>query len=526
MARYLTILEVSQKQAYIFSSNKLADNVKNSEDIACITNAGVIEHIIEGKGLFSIDKNYVYAGGGHTILEFETEEEAKNFNEYMTRWVHEHYPDMELYVTNCLYDERITPGNNLIRLTEKLERKKSIRRAAFHHGSFGIELINSNSLSPERLLVSPSLKKYEKPQYDFEKLLKESGFDETTKFEDLGLTKNDSSYIAVVHIDGNGMGKRISDFYENYDEHAEWDDFKIKLRAFSESIDQDYKDAYREMTEVISDQLKNEETFKELNIKKAFFPVRSIISSGDDICFVAEGRLGIEAAATYIRKINQKCNAIDNQYYSACAGVAIVHQKYPFFKAYELAEALCSNAKKFGASLSSGDNGASVSSIDWHIEQGEIRDSLSELRDVYKALDGTRMELRPYIINAPKNVLEKEYIRKFDNFEKLMCELKKKGDDNIRGKLKEMRSSIHKGKDEVERYLKFYKLDTVGRDTWYGVFEPLHLPEFNGERSNKPITYHDTADGINRSLLFDAIELMDTFILFDDATNGGNRNEN
>ena len=36
MERYLVMLEVSQKQAYIFGSNKLKDNIRNSAIIAWI----------------------------------------------------------------------------------------------------------------------------------------------------------------------------------------------------------------------------------------------------------------------------------------------------------------------------------------------------------------------------------------------------------------------------------------------------------------------------------------------------------
>lgn len=41
--RFLTILEVSQKQAYIFSSNKLKDNVTNSAVIAWVMDGDYFE---------------------------------------------------------------------------------------------------------------------------------------------------------------------------------------------------------------------------------------------------------------------------------------------------------------------------------------------------------------------------------------------------------------------------------------------------------------------------------------------------
>ena len=37
------------------------------------------------------------------------------------------------------------------------------------------------------------------------------------KLEELGVSKDDSSFVAIVHIDGNGMGKHYSfaQIYEN-----------------------------------------------------------------------------------------------------------------------------------------------------------------------------------------------------------------------------------------------------------------------------------------------------------------------
>ena len=77
--RYLTILEVSQKQAYIFQNNELRSNVLNSADIAWITSGEYLEQTIHDKEIFSMEQNLVYDGGGHTILEFAAQETAGAF---------------------------------------------------------------------------------------------------------------------------------------------------------------------------------------------------------------------------------------------------------------------------------------------------------------------------------------------------------------------------------------------------------------------------------------------------------------
>lgn len=65
--RYLTMLEVSQKQAYIFSSNKLKDNIVNSSVIAWMMDPEYLKQIhTQGCGIYlQIYCRSVYANG-HT----------------------------------------------------------------------------------------------------------------------------------------------------------------------------------------------------------------------------------------------------------------------------------------------------------------------------------------------------------------------------------------------------------------------------------------------------------------------------
>ncbi len=211
--------------------------------------------------------------------------------------------------------------------------------------------------------------------------------------------------------------------------------------------------------------------------------MRRIITAGDDICFVSEGRIGTECAAYFLRALADKKNAVDGKGYAACAGVAIVHQKYPFYKAYELAERLCSNAKKYGASLSEDGSGSDVSVIDWHIEFGEIKDTLEQIREAYIDADGKCILRRPYIVSASEQIKTAEPLRQYDVFKDFLVDtIWKEG--YARGMLKELRSVFGKGEQEIEYYLKFHKMRKL-------------LKENLGGRS---------------MLLPDVVEMMDTFL--------------
>lgn len=482
--RYLTILEVSQKQAYIFQNNELRSNVLNSADIAWITSGEYLEQTIHDKEIFSMEQNLVYDGGGHTILEFATQETAIAFTKKVTRTIRKDYPGIEIFAATYGYDACLTPGDNLKELLKQLERKKSVRLSAFHQGSFGVEKMDVNTKKPMfqgELGEQKSYDRMPQKEKEIEEQLLPQGFHLARKFEDLGGSKDESNFIAVVHIDGNAMGKRVESIQKNYGQDT-WEHYKKKIRAFSRSIDEQFKEAYREMAEFVAHNIKNG-GLAELDLKENRLPVRRIITAGDDICFVSEGRIGTECAAYFLRALADMKNAVDGKGYAACAGVAIVHQKYPFYKAYELAERLCSNAKKYGASLSEDGSGSDVSVIDWHIEFGEIKDTLEQIREDYIDADGKCILRRPYIVSASEQIKTAEPLRQYDVFKDFLVDtIWKEG--YARGMLKELRSVFGKGEQEIEYYLKFHKMRKL-------------LKENLGGRSK---------------LLPDVVEMMDTFL--------------
>ena len=488
--KVLTMLEVSQKQAYIFSSNKLQDNITNSAVIARVLENDFLEKVISDKTIsdktiYNGKLNMVYSGGGHTVLEFETREQAVKFTKRITKFVYENFDGLIIFATTMDYVETLSPGDNCKNLTIKLEKKKALRSAVFHQGSFGIEKINATTLSPESVdKVCEEKVTIRKRENMSERERLPKGYEPVCLFSDLGGSKYNSNFIAVVHIDGNAMGKRV----ENLDivsqkEGWSWDTYKEKMRNFSSHIDSDFKVAYKEMEKDILASIKSG-ALNDLELSEKHFPVRRIITAGDDICFVSEGRIGIECAVRFIEKLSKKTNEEDEEGYAACAGVAIVHQKYPFYKAYELAESLCSNAKKYGASLSKDGSGKEVSVVDWHIEFGEIKDTLDEIRDTYKDMDGHELNARPYLISSTDEIMESQNRKQYTKFRKMITVLQKKEENFARGKLKELRGALKKGQKETDYFLKFNKLE-------------------------------DIVINNDRELLFDVIELLDTYVTLD-----------
>ena len=68
---------------------------------------------------------------------------------------------------------------------------------------------------------------------------------------------------------------------------------------------------------------------------------------------------------------------------------------------YDMAEQLCSSAKRFGAGL---DPECGISAIDWHIEFGQLKDSLAEIRTIISRIPPTTYLLRSGVPAQPQKM--------------------------------------------------------------------------------------------------------------------------
>ena len=277
--------------------------------------------------------------------------------------------------------------------------------------------------------------------------------------------KQGESYIAVIHIDGNNMGVKFS--------HCR--DWKER-RDLSITVANAVTTAFGELvTKIVKEYLEDHSYDKYLDLKtllgqedSVILPIRPIIIGGDDITFITPGRLGLHYANYFIRCANrqllldeeqkahfescanqgseQKCNI--NSHLSCCAGVAIVPAKYPFFRAYTLAEELCSNAKKQSRQDDS-------SWLDFAVLHGETYPSLEMLRESqYKGIPSEngrdcQMHYGPYRIDvSPENKESKSLRRLFALHSKL-----KEAHKNSSNKIKLLRETLFNDRHSQEIFL-------------------------------------------------------------------------
>ncbi len=497
MKKLLLIMEVSQKQAYIFKNKELKRNIDASYTIDEITSSGYFEKYFPE--YYNKEKNLVYSGGGHTILVFDNdveendntgkENQAVRFAKKLSKQIFCDYDGLEVFIKIMDYDEKAEPSENIQNLMQKLEEKKAIRRASFRQGTFGMEVSKGEA---ERVFDSEKKEKEaeqrkkdaenrrEKRIREEKKKIQEeetTHYELVTQLEKLGGNKDDNNFIAVVQIDGNLMGKKVQENDKELrkildrisDPEKKLDMYREKKQEFSEKIDKLFKGAYSDMQDAVKKQIENG-NLKDLSLeevvneeKQINFPVRRIITAGDDICFVSEGRIGIECAVEYMKALWKRSKGEN----SACAGVAIVHQSYPFYKAYEIAESLCSSAKKYNASLDK-EGCANACAIDWHIEYGEMYGGLDEIRKHYVDADGKSILARPYFVCGKAEYEGKAGNRTYADFKQTMEEMEyalhNKCEDEedrmiARRKLKELRTYLKESDEAVDAYFKKSRLD-------------------------------------------------------------------
>lgn len=497
MKQTLVILEVSRKQDYIFASKKLRENAQRSARIHYVTSSSFFQNAAEG--LYREEDNLVYAGGGHTVLRFDSPDQARDFARLVTGAAMEQFGGLELFVKQMPYDSGKTPGENLKELSRELEKKKALRRDAFHYTAFGVEMLDLETFRPQRMgekfLQLPDM--LEPP----------AGYLFPKEFSELAGTDN---FIAVVHIDGNAMGKRVDAVYKAAGD--DWTTCCEKLRRFSAGIQQDFESAFTGTVE---------ELIRQGCCESEVLPIRPVILAGDDVCFVTAGSLGLECARVFLEKLTPLCNQEDNMSYAACAGVALVHQKYPFHQAYQLSEELCSNAKQFGAKL---DDSGRVSALDWHIEFGQLKDSLEQIRADYRTEDGGELSLRPVSVVVPDGCREAG-LRTYDFFRSLCQSMKGEYGKTARRKIKDLRTAFKQG--ELES--RFFLQDKRVRDLLYHGFEAAYRSDARWEQYRRLLSEGGILDkepfqtitlggkSERYCLFFDAIEMIDHCVFLEEA---------
>ena len=305
----------------------------------------------------------------------------------------------------------------------------------------------------------------------------------TDSIEDLG-QQTGNEYVAIVHIDGNNMGEKFSKCGTLQQRKQE-----------SKKISRKTRDAFNQLIKSIGSDAEWEKLSKFLDLT-TYLPIRPIIIGGDDITFVCPAKTAVIFAKRFMDYL------YEGDGFSSCAGIVIIPTKYPFFRAYQLAEELCGAAKKESRQDK---EGKGSSWLDFAILHGEQEASLEQIRQTeYKGAKGD-MHFGPYYVNGvtvnPKK--DEKDIKKLIAGAIALEKMPK-------NKVKLLRDIIGKDKSEIRLFVEQLR----------HLNQQKYLEAANKKYSNN--IWEKDQWGNDQTPYLDMIELMD-FVYDENGSNGGDK---
>jgi hypothetical protein len=372
--KYGLIVDLRAIQDYIFSSNRLKDNIGASY---------LISHFFDD---FMSESGF--CGGGNLFRLCESKQEVQSVIRQLSIRALEDCPGLSF--SACYIDDFDATNfqESYARLQLKLQKEKNRRLQATTLPSYGINAQCSSSGHPavtvgadDKLLSEVVLAKREaadKAVQETQQLYKDvlgNDYLLPDRFDYLGKDTDHESFVSVVHIDGNDVGK----MFVNLGSLEE-------CKKLSSEIDSACHNAFKLL---IANAVSNIQSGKK---DKMYLPLRPLFIGGDDISFVCDGRLGISLALEFMEKMKKSftLGKISN-----CAGVAMAKVNYPFYQSHKLAASLCRSAKNERMVDSSKDD-----YLDFHMISSSVSSSLEDLREKhYQLSDGRHLYRRPYSTN-------------------------------------------------------------------------------------------------------------------------------
>jgi len=442
------LLDTVSIQKYIFSSNRLKENLGASSIVENIfekdiqdTIIGILPDLKERDDVFIRWKNSErgsfdlldkdrevevgYMGGGNAILFFRDDSTARAFARQFTRKVLIEKPGVKLalairkdvpvdeiehhfkgFMTDMF--ERLTVNKNTYFPNVKLPKFGFTKDCPYSNESADTSIYEAegvkryvSSMTATKIERAKAIEKDNGPSGNS---LLDAGMKRqlTNEIDQLG-QKTGDNWIGVVHIDGNSMGKK----FQSCGTLNELRDLSARVKAIT-------RNSFKQLLKQLDDKINVSEEIETVIKKNDFLPVRPIVIGGDDVTFVCNANLALYLTEEFINIWTQNMNQSDllikdhdakepEVEFSACGGIAIVKTKYPFYQSYQMAEGLCSRAKK----MVKGQKGE-YSGLDFYIHQSSVAGDIDEIiRENYERDNGGILNhFGPYFVgeNVPETV--------------------------------------------------------------------------------------------------------------------------
>lgn len=416
----LAIYDVRGIQKYIFATNKVKeivgasnivknlvkdefnnaiDELKNNQEITDK------EVIIDYQNIdsYSFDSNFdikievLYYGGGNLVVLYRTEELLEKVSTIMAKGIMNNAYGLSLVY--AYVDKTNDYNSDWAKLKEQLSCVKAVTPPNKPIGIIPI-------VDYDKITGKPFSKIYDNEKVTYESYQKLKSYEKIEQTHyikefDKMRTSETEGLIAIVHIDGNSMGMNIRNIMSDVKTYEE---AVKRLRKISSDIHDVFE---KKAIEKVEDKIYEIAKKHDIKIKKDELPFRPLIQAGDDITFVCNARLALDIAVEYIDAIKDECMYSSKYPFSACAGIAIIHSHYPFYKGYQIAEECCQSAKN-RAKHEGMINSKVANFVDFEYCYTNSTSDLETKRKDYKNIDGYYLLKRPYGIYEENEELNSE----------------------------------------------------------------------------------------------------------------------
>lgn len=417
MSKYLYGAAVQGIQSFIFQTNKLKEIVGASELVQMICTDFFNEMITDEKGT-------IQQAAGKILHIFEGDNAKEDCQKVVREFpykVMSHAPGITISqaVVNMEQEQYKEFGSAVNELERRLKVQRNIPVDSVTLGLMGIERSRTTGLPVKYDKENPEdhidYATWNKLYYTDEngktksrcttKKLCLKAFGSDTKDKEIAydieqITKY-NDWIAIIHADGNGMGQVVQKVGTDKDQ---FHTFSVKL---DEATSQAAVNAYDEIKGLFGE-------------KASVIPLRPIVLSGDDHTLICRGDLAIPYTKAFLnhfeKQTKEKVGHIlqnkrvfssgDTDHLTACAGIAFVKSSFPFYYGYNLAEALCSKAKKDAKDSSAIREGKSLpaSCLMFYKVQDSFGDNLDKMieRELRPNIN-IGLDYGPYYLNPKDN---------------------------------------------------------------------------------------------------------------------------
>lgn len=538
----LVLVDTQGIQRYIFRSNVLTENAGASELVAQATGEWVRDALPAPNNLVAggldvtrrIEDNaemraeLIYAAGGNALILFRHESGAQSFTSALSRKALEDAPGLNLVIAGAptSWDESL--GSAVEAVSRDAARKKREAAASWPVLGLGVTASCSTTRLPATGIVrdpdgverpaSPEvIAKHAAVDASRQRLnrLGVTGFHFPRLMEELGGTRGDTSYVGVVHVDGNDMGARFRGLADTFDFPGENRPYLERVREFSDRLNEASAGATRSLVERLGSLAEGGSIAFPPHLLEAdedgrprqapvppitlitrkdgsrCLPFRPIVYGGDDVTFLCDARLALWAAIHYTTAFEKATGGLPDGKGEAtvCGGVAMVKTRYPFARAYAFSEELCQKAK-----VERRTSDSDGSWLDWHLAQSGLYGTIDDIRDrEYWATSG-RLFQRPVSLRSGTA----EDLRTWDAVRAGIRAFQSGHWAGRRSKAKALRDALREGPEAVRRFIKLFGIGS--------------LPDLRGYPQISQSGWHG-----KQCAYFDALELLDIYMPLDEA---------